>query len=99
MSSEEEVKEVSAEKKEEKVDDEDLKNMLAAKEKVQQAVNVANRATNDARIADLEYKVMVQHIFIKNNLSFNDKIDDATGVITRGTSEEPQKEDGNNVSA
>lgn len=44
---------------------------------------VAEKALSDARVAELEYRSLVQHIFLKYELKLTDKIDDATGVVTR----------------
>lgn len=61
----------------------ELGNILVAKNKVIQLAQAATKANDEVKIADLEYRVVVQHVFIQHNLTVDDKIDDATGEITR----------------
>ena len=44
---------------------------------------LAEKALSDARIAELEYRSLIQHVFLKYELKMTDRIDDATGVVTR----------------
>lgn len=68
----------------------DLARILEAKNKAVQALQTANAATSEAKIADLEYRVLVQHMFIKYELRPNDRIEDANGRIVRIFTEEPE---------
>ncbi len=69
---------------EEKITPEELKAIADAAVKRNNATQVAERAVLEARNAELQHQVTVQHVFMKYGLTFNDKIDDNTGVITRG---------------
>lgn len=60
----------------EKITPEELKSItdaMARREKL----------ATESRIAALEHQSLVQHIFIKYGLTFDDQIDDATGNINR----------------
>ena len=77
---------------EDKITEEELKAITDAAAKRNVAVAAAERATMEAKTATLEAKnaelihqVNVQHVFMKYGLTFTDKIDDKTGVITRGS--------------
>ncbi len=76
---------------EEKITQEELKAVAdsIAKKNAAKAVSTAavEKANIDDRIAQLEHQVLVQHIFIKYGLSFNDNIHNETGVITRAKKE------------
>ncbi len=71
----------------EKLTQEELKLVSEANDKRNKATANAEKTVLEAKNAQLEYQVLVQHVFIKYGLSFGDKIDDATGVITRSKQE------------
>ncbi len=73
---------------EEKISDKDLHKISNAKHKVELAVLTAQKATLEAKLADVEFRSLVQQIFIEYNLGEADRIDDATGQITRMVKEE-----------
>lgn len=54
---------------------EDMHKMLIAQRNAQVMIE-------KARVADLEYKAVVQHIYIKYGLSLDHSIDDATGLVS-----------------
>jgi len=70
---------------EEKITPEELSAITEAAVKRNTATQVAERAVLEARNAELQHQVTVQHVFMKYGLTFNDKIDDNTGIITRNT--------------
>lgn len=43
----------------------------------------AEKAILESRVADLEYKVAIQNIYIKYNMSSSDTIDEETGKIKK----------------
>jgi hypothetical protein len=61
----------------------ELKRIFDATTLKKDKVNIAERAVLEAKNAELAHQVTVQHIFLKYGLSFDDKIDDSTGIITR----------------
>ncbi len=67
----------------EKITNEELKAILDAAQRRNVSAQVADRAKLEADNAALQHTVTVQHIFMKYGLSIADRIDDATGVITR----------------
>lgn len=79
---------MSEEKEEEFIDPDDMAQISAAKSKVALAVSEAEKTSANAKIADLEYRVLVQHIFLKYNMSVNDRIEDGNGQIIRVPKEE-----------
>ena len=84
--------EVVEKKKDEFVSQEHLATIIEAKGKALTAVQVANNAASEAKIAELEYKTMVQQVFIKYNLRLTDRIEDKDGRIIRLTEEDIKKE-------
>lgn len=71
-----------------RVSPDDMVVLSHAKLRVQLAVSQAEKAGADARIADLEYRSLVQQVFIKYGLKGTDRIDEKTGVITKAEEEE-----------
>jgi hypothetical protein len=71
-----------------RVGPDDMAVLNNAKLRVQLAVSRAEKAGADARIADLEYRSLVQQVFIKYGLKTTDRIDEQTGVITKAEEEE-----------
>lgn len=65
------------------LDPADMAQISAAKSKVALAVSEAEKTSANAKIADLEYRVLVQHIFLKYGMSVNDRIEDNNGQIIR----------------
>lgn len=65
------------------IDPDDMAKIAAAKNNVTLAVAEYEKYGSKAKIADLEYRGLVQHIFIKYGMSINDRIEDSTGQITR----------------
>ena len=78
---------------EEIISPEDINKITMAKVKLQLAIAQAEKTTAEARVADLEYRSLVQHIFLSYGLKMTDRIDDATGRILReGDPQEVQAE-------
>lgn len=76
-----------------KISQEDMTQIAAAKVKVQLATTLAEKNIAEAKCADLEYRSLVQHIFIRYGLKVTDRIDDNTGEIKREeVTEEPKSE-------
>lgn len=67
----------------EQITQEDLKNILDAANKASSLKTALEKLALETKNAQLYHQTVVQHTFIKYGLSFNDKIDDATGIITR----------------
>ena len=63
------------EPKSESVSEEDMAKISVTKQKGLDALLVAEKAASEAKIADLEYRTTIQHIFIKYSLSVRDRID------------------------
>lgn len=75
------------------VNQEDMTAISQAKNRLALAVSEAEKAAANAKIADLEYRSTVQHIFIKYNMAITDRIDDSTGEIFRGPDESAAESD------
>lgn len=71
----------------EKIDGGDLLNIVAAKSKVEISVVEAEKYALAAKLADAQYRMVVNNIFMKYGLSKGDTIDDKTGEITRSVTE------------
>ncbi|HMC00001.1 MAG TPA: hypothetical protein VKN14_03080 [Flavobacteriaceae bacterium] len=78
----EEKKEV--EEQTESITTEEMQEINNAKIRVKLASAEAETAAAVAKVTDLEYRSLVQHIFIKYHLGVDDRIDDGTGNIVRG---------------
>jgi len=75
----------------EKITQEELKAIVdaaakrnLAKTAAETALTKAQTAALQAQNAELQHQVTVQHVFMKYGLTFNDQVDDVTGVINRG---------------
>jgi len=66
-----------------KITQEELTAILEAAQKRNATLQVSKLAQLEAENAALNHTVTVQHVFMKNGLSPRDRIDDATGTITR----------------
>jgi|SRR5690606_7806277 len=69
--------------KKEFISKEDALKINDAKSKLTEATQAAQRASLEAKNAELEYKVTIQHIFLKYGLSVKDSINTDTCEITR----------------
>lgn len=69
--------------KKEFISKEDSLKINDAKSKFTEATQAAQRAALEAKNAELEYQVTVQHIFLKYGLSVKDNINTDTCEITR----------------
>lgn len=69
--------------KKEFISKEDALKINDAKSKLTEATQAAQRAALEAKNAELEYQVTVQHIFLKYGLSVKDNINTDTCEITR----------------
>lgn len=67
----------------EKIEERDVYNIILAKNKVEIALVEAEKYALAAKLADVQYKNVVNNIFMKYGLSKGDTIDDKTGEITR----------------
>lgn len=66
----------------EKLTEQDLTSLLTSKNRYLEAVRTAEKATAEARIAQLEHQSFIQLLFIRYGLKINDSINDITGIIT-----------------
>lgn len=71
----------------ETISKEDMEILNKGKATVQNSLLRAEKVAAEAKIADLEYRMLVQHIFLKYNMGLNDTIDDSTGEIKRKDSQ------------
>jgi hypothetical protein len=53
-----------------------------ARQKAIDLANAAERAIKDARLAELEYKVLIQQMYLDNKLESNCRVDLASGTVT-----------------
>jgi hypothetical protein len=66
----------------EKLDKEHLDLILVARDKAAAASAEAEKLVSAARIAELEFRVTVQEVFLANGLDPNCRVDQTTGNIT-----------------
>jgi len=65
------------------ISQEDMDVINKQKAVVRASVSEAEKQTANAKIADLEYRSTVQHIFLKYGLKLTDQINDVDGRIIR----------------
>jgi hypothetical protein len=61
---------------------EELEPIVNARSKSIDATNVAEKAIKDARLAELEFKVAVQQLYLEKGLNLNCNIDITNGSVT-----------------
>jgi hypothetical protein len=61
---------------------EEMEPVVTARAKALEAASVAERALKDARLAELEFKVQIQQMYLAKGLDPNCKVDISTGTIT-----------------
>jgi hypothetical protein len=60
---------------------EDMAPVLESRAKALDAAGAAERALKDARLAELEFKVQIQQLFLSKGLDPNCKLDTTTGNV------------------
>jgi hypothetical protein len=68
---------------------EDIEPIVAARAKVLEVAGIAEKALKDARLAELEFKVQIQQLYLAKGLDMNCKVDITTGTVT--WPDEPQE--------
>jgi hypothetical protein len=66
----------------EALSNDDLQAIANAKQKAIMAAQQAERFVAEAKVAELEHRTTVQHIFLKNSLNIDCRIDESTGYVT-----------------
>ena len=66
----------------------ELQAITNAKQKAIAAAQQAERFVAEAKVAELEHRSLVQHIFLKNGLSIDCRIDETSGIVTWADEEE-----------
>jgi hypothetical protein len=61
---------------------EELQGVVDARTKGVEAAKVADAAIKDAKIAELEYKIQLQQLFLEKGLDARCNVDVSTGVVT-----------------
>lgn len=70
---------------------EEMQAISIAKQKAISAATQAERFVAEAKVAELEHRSLVQHIFLKNGLNIACRIDETSGIVT-WPDEEPQEQ-------
>jgi hypothetical protein len=65
-----------------KIPDNELARVVEARNKLANATAAAEKAVQDARVVELEYRVLVQGIYLANSLPAAARIDPETGNVT-----------------
>lgn len=73
------------------IDKEALEPVIAARTKAVDLAQAAERAMKDARLAELEFKVQIQQLYLEKQLDQNCRVDINTGVVT-WPEENPEEE-------
>jgi hypothetical protein len=60
---------------------EELEPVISARAKAVDAAQNADKALKDARLAELEFKVQIQQLYLAKNLDANCKVDISNGVV------------------
>lgn len=60
----------------------ELNNIVETRTKAVESANIAEKAIKDARLAELEYKVQIQQLFLDKRLSPKCNIDMNTGKVS-----------------
>jgi hypothetical protein len=71
----------------------ELQAITNAKQKAISAAQQAERFVAEAKVAELEHRSLVQHIFLKNKLDIECRIDDTSGIVTWPDEVEAEEED------
>jgi len=64
------------------VSKESLDPISVARQKAIDLANAAERAIKDARMAEMEYKILIQQLYLDNRLVTDCRVDLASGVVT-----------------
>lgn len=64
------------------INKEQLQPIVTARTKTIELAQVAEQAIKDARMAELEFKVMIQQLYLEKGLDSNCRVDINTGVVT-----------------
>ena len=67
--------------------------VLAARDKAVQLAQEADRAMKEARLAELEFKVQIQQLYLEKGLDSNCRVDITTGAVTWPPEEEVKAEE------
>jgi hypothetical protein len=73
------------------IEENDLQVITTAKQRAISAAQQAEKVVAEAKVAELEYRNVVQQVFLKYGLSLQDRIDENTGLITRPEDEEEEE--------
>ena len=73
------------------IEENDLQVITTAKQRAISAAQQAEKVVAEAKVAELEYRNVVQQVFLKYGLSLQDRIDETTGLITRQEDEEEEE--------
>lgn len=60
---------------------EDMEPVVAARAKAMEAAGVAEKALKDARLAELEFKVQIQQLYLVKGLDPNCRVDISNGAV------------------
>lgn len=63
------------------VNKEELEPIITSRSKAVEAAQIAEKALKDARLAELEFKVQIQQLYLNNNLDANCRVDISTGEV------------------
>lgn len=66
----------------ERIGKEELTSIVTARNSALESSAAAEKAVNQAKILELEYRVLVQQIFLANNLKADCRVDQDTGIVT-----------------
>jgi hypothetical protein len=64
------------------INKEALEPVLVARDKAVELAQAADRAMKEARLAELEFKVQIQQLYLEKGLDSNCRVDITTGVVT-----------------
>ncbi len=67
---------------------EDMEPIVAARAKAIEAAATAEKVLKEAKIAELEFKVNIQQLYLMNKLDPNCRVDTSTGSVTWPDDEE-----------
>ena len=63
------------------INKDELEPVATARTKAVEAAQAAEKALKDARLADLEFKVQIQQLYLSNGLDVNCRVDLFSGVV------------------
>ena len=64
------------------ISEEDLAIIAQAKDRALRVAQAAETVVAQAKVAELEHRTVVQHMFLKYGIPINGRVDDSTGQIT-----------------